>query len=538
MERMDAKTRVLVIGLDGATFEIIRPMVKGGKLPNFARLMREGSFGPLKSSMPPITPCAWTNFATGKNPSKHGIYDLEFYKSDPEKGKIINRTFVMAKPLWKLLTEAGKRSVVIDVPFTYPPEEINGVLIARVMAPSKKNCTYPKTLYYKLLRSGFIRKSEKEIAADPVRINKKKLKAIVHDRIKASFREMCEEIDKNIKLASFLMKKEPWDFFMIVFMEADHAGHGFWHHQAKMRKIYEKLDEAVGKLFELAGPNTIKFIISDHGFTSLSYVFNIDEWLREKGLLVKKIDIPSRESMKELKVFLRKVKSGENKPDDKLTKFRYRIKTDFSKSKAYLQSGTSFGIRINLEGRDRAGAVKKEEYNRFRDKLIKELREIKHPLTGRNVFSRILKKEEAYPGSPSCIGPGPDIFLLTPQMKMVTGLPLMEKQEVFKRTVKRCGTHHTEGIFFAFGEGIKKLPPDFPKITDLAPTILHTLGIPIPKDMDGRVLREIFEPESVYAMNKVRYQGSSAIKKEEKAYSKKEEREIRNRLAALGYIET
>src|SRR3990167_10880043 len=122
MERMDAKTRVLVIGLDGATFEIIRPMVKGGKLPNFARLMREGSFGPLKSSMPPITPCAWTNFATGKNPSKHGIYDLEFYKSDPEKGKIINRTFVMAKPLWKLLTEAGKRSVVIDVPFTYPPE--------------------------------------------------------------------------------------------------------------------------------------------------------------------------------------------------------------------------------------------------------------------------------------------------------------------------------------------------------------------------------------------------------------------------------
>jgi len=552
---------VLVIGLDGATFEIIAPMVKKGKLPNFARLMRESSYGPLKSAMPPITPCAWTSFATGKDPSKHGLYDFNLHEGNPEKTKGINRTFVRAKSLWKILTEAGKKSVVIDVPLTYPPEEINGTLISRVMAPPKKNCTYPKNLYYTLRKKGFIEKRSRKLAdqhgADKAnkeevkkeekkairRPSKEKLKKMSRERIEKAFKHMKEEIGKNVELAAQFMKKEDWDFFMIVFMSADHAGHTFWRDQEKVKKIYEKLDEAVGKLFALAGEATTKFIMSDHGFTSIPYSVNINEWLAEKGLLKKKLDIPSKDSVAELKEFLKRsrekkaLKNGKPDKKDTLKKFRYLIKTDYARSSAYLQSGTSYGVRINLEERDTTGIVKKQNYERFRNYLISEFKKMKYPKTGEKVFSHILKKEDVYSESPFPTIPSPDIFLLSPDMKFMAQGQFTQIAKVFKKTSKGYGFHHTHGIFFAEGKDIKSLSLENPKITDLAPTILHTLGIPLPEDLDGRVLREIFKEDSGVAKSEIQYQGSSAIEKEEKAYSKAEEEKIKKRLEALGYIE-
>lgn len=550
---MEEKNRVLVIGLDGATFEIIKPMVEEGRLPNFERLMREGSFGPLRSSMPPITPAAWTSFATGKDPSKHGLYDFQLHEGDPEKKKSVNRTFVRAKSLWKILTEAGRRSIVIDVPLTYPPEEISGILISRVMAPEGKNCAYPKSLYRKLRKDGFIEKSEENMAkkhgADkankeeekkPRKVSGRKRARMKREQIKKSFRHMLKAIDKNVELASSLMKKEDWDLFMVVFMEADHAGHGFWRCQARVRKIYEKLDNAVGRLFEAAGADTVKFIMSDHGFTFVPYSFNINEWLNEKGLLAIKLDIPSKEGMKELRAFLR---SAKKKRGQALSKFRYMLKTDYAKTKAYLQSGTSYGVRINLEGRDDAGTVRKEEYESFRGELMNGLRKIKHPLTGDTIFSRIFKREKAYSKSPFSIDPAPDIFLLTPEMKvLVEGQFTQKRAKIFGRTPRGYGFHHTEGIFFAEGKEIRNLSMSPPKITDLAPTILHVLGVPVPEDMDGKVLKEIFRKGSIHASNRVRYQGpsvieKSVIEKDKKTYSKKEEAKVRKRLEALGYVE-
>jgi len=549
-----AKPRVLVVGLDGATFGIIKPMVKAGKLPNFARLMREGAHAPLKSTMPPITPCAWTSFGTGKDPSKHGLYDFNLHEGNPEKKKSANRSFVKAKSIWRLLTEAGKKSVVIDVPLTYPPEEISGILISRVMAPPKKNCAHPKSLYYTLRRKGFIKKIEKnlpkqhgafnankeEVKKKPRKISKAERRKMSKERIEKAFKNMSEEIDKNVKLASELMKKKEWDFFMAVFMSADHAGHTFWKDQAKVRKIYEKLDEAVGKLFGLAGKNTTKFIMSDHGFTSVPYSFNVNEWLSQKGILSKKLDIPRRESVNELKILLKNARNAGNAANTgnlKLEKFQYQIRTDYSKSRAYLQSGTSYGVRINLEGRDTTGIVKQRDYEDFRDYLIREFKKIRHPATGERIFSEIFKKEDVYSESPFGTDPAPDIFLLSPEMKFMAQGQFTQVAKIFGKTSRGYGFHHTHGIFFAEGENIRNLPLKSPNITDLAPTILHTLGVALPNDLDGRVLSEIFTPGSPCAEREIRYQGPSIIDGGEKAYSKKEEEKIKKRLEALGYIE-
>ncbi len=553
---MGTRDRVLVVGLDGADFGMVSRLASEGKLPNLQRLIDEGSFGPLKSTMPPVTPCAWTSFATGKDPSKHGLFDFKLHEGDPEKKKSANRTFVTARSLWGLLTAAGKMNIVVDVPLTYPPEEISGIMVSRVMAPPGKNCTYPKSLHRTLRRKGYlkepVRKLAEEHGADKAnreetrkkrrRASKAKQRKMARERKEKAFKHMCEEIDKNIELARWLMKRQEWDFFMMVFMSADHAGHSFWSDQARVKKIYAKLDAAVGELCELAGEDTVKFVMSDHGFTSVPYSFNVNEWLHTKGLLAKKLDLPVEDSVKELRELMKELRtqapgSGLKTRHRKLTRFRYTISTDYSRSKAYLQSGTSYGVRINLEGRDTTGVVKREEYEAFRDYLMEELEKLKHPRTGRNLFSQVLRKEDVYAPSPFGMDPAPDIFLLTPDMEVMVQGQFREVKKIFGKTRRGYGFHHTDGIVFAQGDGIAHAAPGGATITDLAPTILHVLGVPLPDDLDGRVLKEVFRPGSRYAEREIRYQGASAISADKATYSEEEEAKIRERLKALGYVE-
>ncbi|UCC94705.1 MAG: alkaline phosphatase family protein, partial [Candidatus Omnitrophota bacterium] len=528
---MSSKPRVIVIGLDGATFKIIAPLVKKGRLPNFKRLMQEASFGPLQSTIPPITPCAWISFATGKDPSKHGLYDFKHHEGDPENKKAVNSTFVKAKSLWELLSEARKRCIVIYVPCTYPPEEINGILISRILAPSNKNCTYPKSLYYTLRKRGFIEEDEskifeqhaddadkrgqvKDLAKRPIKLSKEQIRKTkehiekMHNAARDKiFKKIEKDISKGLILAKELLKKEDWDFFMVVFMAADNAGHGFWYNQTKVRIVYEKLDRAVGELFDLAGKDTITFIMSDHGFTSIPYACNINEWLFQKGLLFKKFEPIHQESRKELKAVLKKIRIGTlGRNQNKFTKFHCRLKTDYARSKVYLQSRTSYGLRINLAGRENKGVVRRQDYEPLREYLIKELKKMRDPTTGKRIFSHILKKEDIYSVSPFSIAPAPDIFLLAKDTRFILEGKVAEGTKIFAKTFKNYGFHCSKGIFFAHGNNIKATSLKSVKITDLTPTILHILNVPLPEDLDGRVLREIFEPHTFYRKKKICYQ--------------------------------
>src|SRR6266850_3681910 len=211
--------KIVMLGLDGATFDLILPWVQAGKLPHLARLLNTGIAGTLRSTIPPMSPPAWNSFMTGTNPGKHGIYDFTGRTSHSYETHFINASWRRAPTLWRHLSQAGKRVAVLSVPFTYPPEKVNGLMVSGMDAPGvaglvDRSATYPPDLYDDINRN---------IGDYPMGPN---LFAYTDpgEMVDAALRT----IDKKTAAARYLYKQEEWDFFMLVLGETDAASHRFW----------------------------------------------------------------------------------------------------------------------------------------------------------------------------------------------------------------------------------------------------------------------------------------------------------------------
>lgn len=535
---MGNSRKIFIIGLDGATFNVINPLIKKGKLPNLTRIMEKGVYGYLDSTLPPFTPVAWPAMFTGKLPGKHGVFDFSLMtRSYDEKKAVVekkrvNSSFIKSKSLWKLLSEAGKRCIVIDVPMTYPPTGINGLMISRVMSTRKMKVTYPKGLYYELTRKKMLHKkyADEDIIKEHQGLDEKEKKRLSR---KANFQGLLKNIDDKVKLIRYLDSNYQWDFFMAVFMEPDLAGHGFWQQQKRVERVYRKLDQAIGEISSFLPEDCLKVIVSDHGFKGVKGVFFLDEWLFRQGY-VKKTVKPDKDSQKLLKKLDRFKEDFHKRPGAHQGTFKFSSRIDYGNSLAYLYSATSYGIRVNLKGRDPRGIVESQDYQDLRAELIKKLKEIKNPLNGERIFEAVLTKEqvigEAEDDYSAC-----DIYLLPNNMNYII-LCADKSNAVFRK--KDGGWHRKEGIFFALGDEFKtgfyakKL-----SIIDVTPTILHLMDIDVPEDVDGEVRREIFASSSDSYKREVRFGKSSQKKVSKRQFSKAEEEKLKQRLRALGYIE-
>ncbi|HUM70042.1 MAG TPA: alkaline phosphatase family protein, partial [Chloroflexota bacterium] len=135
---------VLVIGLDGATYDLLTPWLAAGHLPTMAGLVARGSSGPLRSTLPPVTAPAWASFMTGKNPAGHGVFDFfRPHSPDMDKPEMVNMADLRARPLWDYLSAAGRRVGVLNVPLTYPPPPVNGFVVPGLLSPDEGQTTYP-----------------------------------------------------------------------------------------------------------------------------------------------------------------------------------------------------------------------------------------------------------------------------------------------------------------------------------------------------------------------------------------------------------
>lgn len=513
--------RVFVIGLDGSTFDLLDPWVAEGKLPNLKRMLERSTFGRLESTIPPVTPPAWTSFMTGVNPGKHGVFD--FYAFNPnsfEKG-LVNSSHVRSKRFWDLAGERGKRSIILYVPLTYPPQRLEGVMISGIPAPLHGELIYPKEMEEELKK-----KSEKwlfEVDLDKLR-----------DFHEGSFlKEIYQTLEARIGVANYLVSKE-WDIFVLVIMETDWMQHFLWGERERyLLPFYAKIDGMIGHFIDSLTEEDTILILSDHGFGEVSRTFYINSWLRKEGFLSSRRRWVRSDETLDLGMGPHKKQSTLMKKI-KWPRIKGRSGIDWRKTQAYsVATGWLWGVRVNLMGKEPKGIVKPEEYDDLRKRIVEELRSAVDEEEGRRVMEGVYPREDIYWGPYT--KNGHDI-IFTPDCECTLSDRIKDK--IFRKNEKAGSSHRRDGILILCGPGIKKGK----KITgahimDVAPMILYLLGLPIPKDIDGRVLTEALEPEILKAYP-VRYEDIPlGVEGPKFVMTGAEEEEVRKSLRGLGYFE-
>lgn len=538
--------RVMVIGLDGATFDLMGPWIAQGRLPNLAKLVRGGSSAELESVNPPESPLAWTSFATGKNPGKHGIYGFYETKADGSYTlSPINAGSNRATTMYRTLSDAGRKPVLISVPFTFPPEPLeNGVIIpGEFSIPGEDNdapliCHPPAAAQEvrKLL-------DDPRLMVDTSLIYKQRDNFIV---------DLHKTTDHLMTLIDHYLEKDDWDYFMTVFSGVDQVGHYFFRdfvtngeYTDVMLTYYEKVDVAVGRMLEQVDDDVLVMVMSDHGMTHFRNYFCLNLFLQEQKQLTFKQ--PVQRKLKQTAVRLAKQtgvsdlamkyidlsKLGKGAVSNALS----FDDVDFNATKAYAYGFGS--IRINLQGREANGIVHSSMYDVVRDDIIRQLKLEVDPRTGLPLFDAVYKREEIYHGP--CLESAPDIVVQSERFWPNGLAGVGPFANLYSRKIEPSpiinGMHTMNGIFMAHGKHIK---PGFevpdPKIIDLAPTVLYALGMPIPDDMDGRVLTEMFDEAYVESHQPCYVAADTTLLDNRYEWREDEESMLLERLRDLGYM--
>lgn len=571
-----AQSKVLVIGLDGATFDLIKPWVKDGKLPTLKRILENGTHGVLLSTHQSNSPQAWTSFMTGKNAGKHGIFDFVEPVPNSYDVKFINASYRNGKTLWRVISDAGEKVAVINVPITFPAEDVNGCIISGWDSPGlTHDSVYPPDLLREINKevgnyilepgvTGFIHKGRRDLA-----LNK-----------------MYESIENRFRTAKYLLTNKEWDFFAVVFTSIDRVQHYFWkfinpNHPNydpedkegfgnAIYSIYQKLDNALNNLINDLSEDVTVFVMSDHGGgPSSNKTFYINHWLAEQGFLrfasnnslKSRIRKAGHKGLRTINLLLKGFLSRRIK--EKLARvfpeLRNRVDStlclsgiDWDNTLAYSRENAPT-ICINLKGREPKGIVEPgSAYEKVREAIINKLLNLRCPQTNEPIIERVLKKEEIYSGKFTYKAPDlliqwkNDSYIQRPGYTNKNGKwfqVLTHKELEWAETVSRpSGIHRREGIFLALGKHIKQsFQIQDANIVDIFPTVLFTMGIPIPEGTDGRILTEIFKEDFIQCNHiKISRQQETADymqAQDERAYSDNEAALIEERLKGLGYID-
>lgn len=511
--------KVLVIGLDGATYDLIKPWVMEGCLPTFARLLRQGASGNLCSTTPPMTAPAWTAFATGSNPGKHGLYDWIARQPGTYQFTPVTSLDCAVPTLYELLSRAGRKVCTLNIPMTYPPIPVNGLMVSGMPAPSSKvTLTYPKELYQDILQhiGDYI------LYPDPGQ-------AYSDSGIDAFLKRLYRTTDLRVQTFEYLLQREAWDFGMVVFSGTDTISHAMWkfmdcshplHDPAKygkygnaIRDYYIYVDGLLAQLLKQVDEDTTLLIMSDHGFGPFHKFIHVNNWLMQEGLM--KVQNRPFSRLKHtlfrlgfapmniynllmslgLGALKREVVRGQGQGLLK-TFFLSFEDVDWGRTVAY-SLGNVGQIRLNVIGREPHGCVQPgAEYNKVREDIIARLSQLRDPKTGEAVVETIYRREEIYSGDQ--LEQAADIIFI-PRRLEYFGFGEYEFGshkiiEAMQRGIS--GTHRMNGVFLAYGAGIKPgSQVEGARLIDLAPTIFYLMGLPVPAHMDGRILHEIFRDD-------------------------------------------
>jgi len=500
------KPKVFVVGLDGATWDVILPLVEKNELPMFKKLIEHGAWGVLKSTIPPVTIPAWPAFVTGKNPGKFGVFDF-FVLDDKNKPRIVTSKDITSKKIWNYLDCFGFKSIILNLPNSYPPEKLRGVMISGMLTPEGKSFAYPPEVEKIASEIGYV--IEINVTAKRKYRGKQRL-----------IEELLKIIDKRFELADVLIEKYGCDFFFILIRETDIIQHFEYKNLEKVARIYKHVD---GKLTEFLKKHftgeTLFILMSDHGFSPLKRYVYINNFLHNKGLL-KTRKLNSCNTKSSSWMYRALFRAGITK--GKLAKIFKKLKVDSLMLKLLplsalnevptslyevdiLKSVAFFGGKLTIESTyiliNKEKVNDEKEYEALRESIMRDLKNLLDPETGKPVILEVFKGEDLFRGGFS--KDAPDIVVLLNKGYSMNA-SITEDGKIIESVPTPSGTHDIDGMVIFYGKKIKPQKIQNATIYDLMPTILHIFGLPIPDDVDGRVLKEVFDPNSEFAKGEVR----------------------------------
>jgi len=451
--------KVMVIGLDCAPTMLFNDEWLA-QMPNLALLVKEGAWGPMESTVPPITCPAWMSMVTGRNPGTLGFYGFRNRRDHSYDGfKLATAADVKEPTVWDVVSRRGGGVIVLGVPQTYPVKPVNGVMVSSFLTPSKKSAyTWPADLGAELdeVTGGYVIDVEKFRTDD-----KERLLRDIHDMTR-----------KRFKAARHLATTRPWDLFFMVEMGPDRLHHGFWKYcdpahpkfepgnpfESAMRDYYRCLDGEIGSLVEVAPADAAIMIVSDHGARAMIGGICINEWLRREGYLAAETTGEGLVRLEDAKV-------------------------DWSGTKAWGAGGYYGRVFLNVAGREPQGVIPQGQYEDFRNELADAIEAIPGP-DGKPIGTRVYKPQEVYPETR---GVPPDLLVYFGDLawRSVGSFGHSDVYTFENDTGPDDANHDRFGIFvLAGGAGRGRL--EGVKIVDVASTILDLMGIEPLESMEGQ----------------------------------------------------
>lgn len=451
--------KIFILALDGVPYNLLNRLMQDGILPNFTTLINENNFRQMESVFPTVSSVAWTSFMTGKNPAGHNIYG--FIERNPDTMEVYVPTSINIKSrtIWEYLSQKDKKIFTMNVPVTYPPKQINGIMISGFLCTDIRKGTHPENIAIQLQNAGY------KIDVDTVK---------ARNDLYGFMDELNYTYEKRVETLIRYYRQDNWDFFMTHIMATDRLHHFLWEFFEKgdpywvdrFLEIYKKIDNLIGMILNEIPANCEFMMLSDHGFTTLKKEVFVNKWLYDQKYL----------------------KFTSSNPPDSLNDIH-------PQSLAY--SLIPGRIYINLKGREKIGSVSPGmEYERLREELREKFLEIIDEDSGEKIVKEVLTREQAYSPenglnynqfiekslkSQSPFYMAPDLILVNNDGYDFKGNLWMDKLTIKGPIV---GTHTYNDAFLYIRN--RSLKENTFSIIDIMPTILELMDVELPKDLHGK----------------------------------------------------
>ena len=530
--------QTVLVGLDGATFSILDPLMDDGVMPFLKEFTETGVRAELRSVVPALTPPAWTSLVTGCHPGRHGIFD--FFRKDKANDpavRLLTSRDIGSPTMWSLVNEYALKATILNFPVTFPPTPIDGYLVAGGAMPwrqLRQGC-YPANLYDRIKElPGF---NARELAMD-TRFEEKAIEGCKQNEYEGWVELHTRRERQWYDVFAALMRDTPTEVVAILFDGVDKLQHLCWRFldpayapnqtadwmvrvKDACRAYFRQLDDLIRQIVETAGPDATVILASDHGFGPQVRTFFVNQWLADRGQLAW-VDGQGP-----------KASDGSTAGVGQVARHVYSL--DWARTTAYAPLPSGNGIHIVRQDVEHPNGVPASEYEAMRARMMEDLMGVVDPISGERVVSRVFTREDIFPGP--YVELAPDLTLELTDGGLISILaadaPVISKSEP-------TGTHRPEGIFIARGPALRRgARISELSILDVAPLILQSLGIPIPADLDGRLPAQALDPESepVSVRGNRQERAFTEAAADDVGLDAESEREILKRLQALGYVE-